>query len=716
MKAKLFIILILLSMMPAQGQSVKEKLDDLLKDKVKGLSPGFAVGVIQNGDIVYETYRGYSNLENEIKVDQNTRFNIASCAKQFTALAVLKLIAENKLALEDDFRKYLPEYYPNISEMITIRDLITHTSGVRDYPDLLSVQGDPWWKRVGLDNKDVGKLLAAQKDLNFVPGSQKLYSNSGYILLAELVEKLSGVPFAEYALELFSDLEMNNTLFSTNYMAVMPNKSLPYNDWGDGKWQQYPMVVDLHGDGFLFTTLQDQLRWEQILQNRKKEDTSWLDESQQPIPGAATDEYGYGVEFSNHKGYSTVWHSGGTGSYNAHFLRIPSENLSLVLMSNNGNLSTTLIAYEIIDMLLDVSEEEISSEMDIPTATSATPKKEDLVGTYLLEESRTVISIVIKEGDIYREIYKRDPVKLIPEEGNVFSYETFPQLKMVFIENENGTYDFQLYQPGIKVRPAARMKDGEIGSGYFTSLDGSYFNDELGASFTIKHLKEGKFQIIEEDYEFEARLIVKDFLKSNNYTFRVEEDVYGRVSQILVDYARNRNIRFTRTEPAHFPTTLKTPDGGEITTATTSDSYGKGKGDILLSKSGADGNEEWFKTFGGRSYDKAGSLHSTSDGGYLIIGSTSSYGEGNYDIYVIKTDSEGKKIWEQTYGGFYNEYGYTMEELPTGYIIKGTKQECSSNSDVFNRTCEVYQWMVKTDLEGNELSNEVLDLIESYPN
>lgn len=716
MKAKLFLLLIFLSVLPVKGQSVSEKLDGLLKDKVTDLSPGFVVGVVQNGEIIYKAYHGYSNLENKIKVDADTKFNIASCAKQFTALAVLKLIREKKLALEDDFRKYLPDYYPKITEPITVRDLITHTSGIRDYSDLLSVQGKPWWQRVGLDNGDVRELLAAQKDLNFSPGSGYLYSNSGYILLAELVEKVSGVSFAEYSRELFSSLEMNDTRFNTNYMAVMPNKSLPYNDWGDGNWQQYPMVVDVHGDGFLFTTLADQLRWEQLLQNRKKTGMSWLDASQEPIPGAASETYGYGVEFSTYKGYSAKWHSGGTGSYNAHFLRIPSESLSVVLMSNNGNFWSTGTAYEIVDAILDLSEEEPEGDMIIPTATSATPKKEDLAGIYMLEESGTVITVETKDNELYREIYNRDPVKLIPEKGNIFQYETFPELKMVFITNESGTYDFQLYQPGYEVRTASRLKEGTIGSTYFESLEGTYLNEELGASFTIESPEKGDITIKEGDDEYDARLIVKDLLQAGDYTLRVVEDVYGRVESILLDYSRIKNVRFERTEPAHFPKTLKTSDGGLITTATTSDSYGKGKGDILLSKSGADGNEEWFKTFGGSSYDRAGSLHLTSDGGYLLIGSTSSFGKGNYDIYVIKTDSKGKKIWEQTYGGFYNEYGYTMEELPSGYLIKGTKQECSSNTDVFNRTCEVFQWIITTDLQGNELSNEVLDLIESFSN
>ena len=132
--------------------------------------------------------------------------------------------------------------------------------------------------------------------------------------------------------------------------------------------------------------------------------------------------------------------------------------------------------------------------------------------------------------------------------------------------------------------------------------------------------------------------------------------------------------------------------------------------DILLTKNDEKGNEIWSKRLGGSSYDKASSILATEDG-YLIIGSTSSYGNGNYDIFVIKTDKNGNKQWQNTYGDFYNEYGYIAEETAEGYLIKGTKQNCTSNSDVFNRKCNTNVWFVSIDKNGKEIANQILEEI-----
>ena len=141
-----------------------------------------------------------------------------------------------------------------------------------------------------------------------------------------------------------------------------------------------------------------------------------------------------------------------------------------------------------------------------------------------------------------------------------------------------------------------------------------------------------------------------------------------------------------------------TPDGGRIIVSTTKPDYGKGKGDILLTKTNADGNEEWFKTFGGRSYDRAGSVTVLPDG-YLLIGSTSSFGQGNYDVYVIRTDRTGKELWSQTYGATGNEYGLTIEaQEDGGFLLKGRKQVCSETAN-----CRDYLLQVKIDGSGQRL-------------
>ena len=180
----------------AQSSEIK-KIDSIVNSKIGENDPSLFVGIVQNGKIIYEKYRGLANLQHQVKADEKTRSNIASTAKQFTALMILQLSLEGKLKLEDDIRKYLPSFYPNVKEEIKIRHLLNHTSGIRDFYDLMSIQQNPWWRNEGFDNDDAIELLEKQEDLAFKPGSRYMYSNSGYTLLTKIITNVSGEKFHE---------------------------------------------------------------------------------------------------------------------------------------------------------------------------------------------------------------------------------------------------------------------------------------------------------------------------------------------------------------------------------------------------------------------------------------------------------------------------------------------------------------------------------------
>ena len=170
-------------------EALKEKMDSIVNSKLGDNDPGLMVGVVKDGAIIYENYKGLASLQHQVKITEQSRSNIASTAKQFTALMILQLSHEQKLNLEDDIRKYLPNLYPLVKENIKIRHLINHTSGIRDYSDLLSIKQEPWWRQVGMDNDDVIKdILEKQEDLAFKPGSMYMYSNSGYTVLTKIIE------------------------------------------------------------------------------------------------------------------------------------------------------------------------------------------------------------------------------------------------------------------------------------------------------------------------------------------------------------------------------------------------------------------------------------------------------------------------------------------------------------------------------------------------
>ncbi|TAE50874.1 MAG: class A beta-lactamase-related serine hydrolase, partial [Bacteroidetes bacterium] len=271
-------------------------LDSIATQDVPKNAPGIATAIIQDGNVMYEKYAGYADLTDSTLIRNSTRFNIASNGKQFTALAVLTLVDQNKLNLSDDIRKWFPELYPQIKAEITIQHLLTHTSGIRDCYDLWSLQGYTWWKE-SFNNNDVLALIAKQTGLNFQPGTTYLYSNTNYILLALIVEKASKKTFVEYTNEMFEQLNMPNTSFESDFTKIRGQIARAYFNFET--WKTYNWIWNVCGDGNIFSSLEDQIQWEKLVQGKGISTFSrkTILESQEVIKGSTVDNYGYGLEF-----------------------------------------------------------------------------------------------------------------------------------------------------------------------------------------------------------------------------------------------------------------------------------------------------------------------------------------------------------------------------------------------------------------------------------
>ncbi len=531
--------------MPVSAQIDSAEINSLVDKQIKGLQPGLAVGIVKNGEVIYERYAGYSNLEHQIPADSDARFNIASNAKQYTAFMILYLEELGKLKITDDFRKYLPEFLPEIKSPITIGHLLNHTSGIRDFYDLLSLQGDPWWKKVGFDNKDAMEILKKQRDLNFTPGSDYLYSNSNYILLTEVVNTVLEQSFPDAMATLFDSVGMTNTRFQTNYMAVIPNKALPYSDWGDGVWKLYPMITNLHGDGFLFTTLGDQLNWEKEIHNLKTDKLSneVLSSSQKPIANSNIDEYGFGLEFGEYKGEAVTFHTGSTGSYSAYVIRVPSRSTSVVVMTNNGSVWCEGLAKEILDEIIDFDQ--LQAYPVMPDRIVNKPLLSELTGDYLLGDG-TLVKLYMQDGKLFRSIYNRNPIEIIHEKGNVFRYATIENLKMVFVKNDKDTYDFSLYLPNTPARRAPRLSTENPAQSGKSELDGTYVNNEVEVEFKLKYREGSTYEIVMEGRTFEAEQLRNNWIQMGDYKLNIERDTYGEITALLLDQNRLRNVRFIK--------------------------------------------------------------------------------------------------------------------------------------------------------------------------
>lgn len=681
----------------AYAQVPVSLLDSIVSSKTDMDDPALFVGVVKDGEIVYQHIRGIASLQHMVPATDSTRCNIASTAKQFTALMILDLVNQGKMSLEDDIRTYFPDLYPQVTDTIRIRHLINHTSGIRDYPDLMGLQGRAWWRRAGLDNEDVIDLLRKQEDLAFSPGSQNEYSNSGYNLLAEVIAMVAEEDFHKYSGRFFRNLGMTETAFLKSYMKLIPNQALPYSDWGDGIWQQYPMLTSTWGEGFLYTTLGDQLRYEQLIQNAEAEGNELLIQSQLPIPNARRTSYGYGVRLTENLNYPAVHHDGGTGSYNSQMVRYPEEKLSIFVMSSNSNVWSGGLADEISQVFLPVKEIVPVYAAGLETVSS------DAFSSNIQGQYRTSTNLLIRieeeEGKFYWKRANRYSLGLTREGENLFHTDYDEQLKIGYFGDKVILYypsgDTTIYTK-LSI-PAPTLAD-------YHSYVGNYMSKELDVHFSLS-LEENDLMMHRDGWENprKVEILNRNDLLVRQYVLEVKRDEFDRVVGISLSYARALNNHFGKTSNLTFQPTIATEDGS--ISVTTVGSVSGDASDIILTRNLPNGNEIWSQQFGGTSYDKASSIIRTNDG-YLIIGSTSSYGNGNYDMFVIKTDERGKKEWQHTYGDRMNEYGYTAEITPTGYLIKGTRQECV-DGDVFD--CVNYVWQVSIDQKGNELSRQILE-------
>ncbi|WP_026776352.1 serine hydrolase [Polaribacter sp. Hel_I_88] len=704
MKIYISILILFCATSSIAQDSDLRKIDSIVNSKITENDPALFVGIVKDGKIIYQKTRGLISLQHQVKATEKSVSNIASTAKQFTALMILQLSIEEKLSLEDDIRKYLPTFYPKVKEAIKIRHLLNHTSGVRDFYDLMSIQQNPWWRREGLDNNDALELLEKQQDLAFKPGSRYLYSNSGYTILTKIIAVASGEDFHDYSKNFFENLGMKNTQFLKDYMYVIPNIALPYSDWGDGIWQQYPMITNLYGDGFLFTSLEDQLIFEKAVQNANHNNNRLLIESQKPIKNSEIQTYGFGLELEDRLNRKSVHHSGRTGSYHSQIVRYPDDKLSVFVMSNNSRLWSGAIADEITNVLLLTKELKNNYNKKIKE-TENLNITDAIVGQYR-SPGAYLIRIESKEGKLFWRNGNNNPRELVQENKNIYKMKSNPSLKVGFFKNELNLF----YESG-KIAVYEKIPYEKPTLADLESYEGEYYSTELEMSFTIDLKPDNTLKISLEKWDEPVDLAVlnRNELLVYDYILKIKRDQFSRVVEILLTTNRVLNNKFVKKTKLKFQPKIETENGS--INVTTIGSKNGNSSQILLTKNYTNGNEIWSQQFGGKSYDKANSIIATKDG-YLIIGSTSSFGNGNYDMFVIKTDKKGKKIWQNTYGGFYNEYGYSAEKTDTGFLLKGTKQNCTSNSDIFNRKCTTNVWVVAIDKKGKEISNTVLEEIE----
>jgi CubicO group peptidase (beta-lactamase class C family) len=380
-----------------------EMVDEIFAQWDSTSSPGAALAVIKDGQIIYERGYGMANLEHNIPITPTTVFRIGSTSKQFTAACIAILSLQGKISLDDDIRMYIPEM-PQYEKPITIRNLVHHTSGIRDYCALLSIAGYVSY----LDHPTIEEtieIIASQKKLNFLPGKEYLYSNSGYFLMGIIAERVSGQTLNQFAQQhIFKPLGMKNTHFHSDLTRIVKNRADGYSSTKNS-FRINMSTFDHVGDGGIYTTVEDLYLWDQAFYNHKLgKDLMDLIQTKGKLNNGKKLDYAFGLGISEYRGLKTVSHGGGWVGFRAGFTRFPEQKFSVVCLANMSSINPSSLCQKVADIYLAAHfTEESQKKKEEKKVTPVKLSKEELkekAGHYYDEQAGRWIIISAKEDKL----------------------------------------------------------------------------------------------------------------------------------------------------------------------------------------------------------------------------------------------------------------------------------------------------------------------------
>jgi CubicO group peptidase (beta-lactamase class C family) len=498
----LLVLLSLAGVVAGQSQSDKtskeksdsrsQQVDKLFAAWDKPDSPGAALMVFKDGSIIYQRGYGIANLEYAIPITPSTVFHVASVSKQFTAFAIVTLAKEGKLSLDDDIRKYLPEV-PDFGKTITIRHLIHHTSGLRDQWELLAMGG--WRLDDVITREHILKMVRHQKELNFPPGQEHLYCNTGYTLLALIVERVTGQSFRQYTeANIFKPLGMLNTHFHDDHEMIVKNRAYSYQPEPGGGFKLSALNYANVGATSLFTTVEDMARWVQNFDDGRVGGQAVIQQmlEQGKLNNGRKIDYAFGLVIGKYKGLNVVEHSGGDAGYRSHVMRFPDQKFAVVVLSNLSTFNPPGIARRVADIYLaDLlpREEGTPKAAEVPRAKVDTSTLDSYAGRYELQGG--MVLEISREGDVLRaQVAGQPKVELVPQSDTKFVVSMIGA-EVVFNRDAKGAVEgFTLHQ-GSQDIPAKKVEPFTVDEASLAEYQGDYYSEELGTTYSIV-VKDGK--------------------------------------------------------------------------------------------------------------------------------------------------------------------------------------------------------------------------------
>lgn len=357
--AALLALLSLASIQDGLDSEQVKAIDQVFQRWNRLASPGCVVAVYRDGEMEYGKGFGSANLEHRVPIQTDTVFRIASTSKQFTAACVVLLELDGELSFRDDVRKWIPEL-PEYSERIRVEDLVHHTSGLRDYLQLLEWAGHS--NEAEIDTELVFDLVTRQRGLNHLPGERHSYTNTGYFLLSVLVERVSGDSLRKFAKRrLFEPLGMRHTFFNDDADEVIPKRATGYErSWLSGAFRISETRLEVVGDGAVFTSAEDLLRWDRNFYDPKVGGQPFLKRMLEPavLRNGEVLDYASGLAVNTWRGQPVVSHGGAFVGFRSQMMRFPEKRTSIVCLSNRADFDPTSRCHEVAAAIFEGLEDE----------------------------------------------------------------------------------------------------------------------------------------------------------------------------------------------------------------------------------------------------------------------------------------------------------------------------------------------------------------------
>lgn len=536
---------------PAQAQlskqSLEKRIDSLIAETVNSSSPGSAILVVQKGEILFNKGYGLANLEHQIPIGPNTVFDLASVSKQFGAFAIATLVEEGKISLQDDIRKYIPEL-PNFGTTITIDHLVHHTSGIRDWTSALPLGGWRFHDVISFDQ--ILRMAYNQNKLNFEPGSEYSYSNTGYNLLAELVQRVSGQSFVEWTNEhIFQPLGMANTQFVDDHTTVIPNRAGGYYKGDNDVFHRQPNNLMALGSSSMFSTTTDLAKWVSCLDQPPAKLKPIISRMFQKgkLNNGEENSYAFGLSVDEFRKVPLISHSGSWASFRTYLAYFPDQRLSVVVL-NNYPSNTYRTAMNIASWFLppsstsevDTDESEKEQAVTVPTKIL-----DEYVGTYRLGPA-WYVTLSRKGNELWTQATDEDIFPMTGINESLFRIEAYGGRTMAFHRDASGKVKHFVYAgmecPKLEDYP---IPDAEVLKEYV----GEYKSKELATSYNVvveggqlkmKHFRHGSLDL---KYAWKD-----DFRGSRYFIYAIEfqRNKANEITGLKVSQNRARNQWFEK--------------------------------------------------------------------------------------------------------------------------------------------------------------------------